>query len=567
MKYLLTLLFILICTPLWAAENKQTYFCLSSSDQSQKLLVLADVDGVQVGYLDTDEYKLNDENGVLVGPSTAGSSFFKLASGKLDLMSSAGMWSGVCHQFTNENAQAQINASKSGEVVVSTEASDGSAVVSSSDSNTTMSGSNCIDNPKLCTVTELCSKASTGSNSGRKWRSHKVVKDHVKEARSRGLTCGVGSASSSSSSTDWLKTYQNDSDESSSSSLSNLSNSALCAKSIVLVSGTLRWSNVSFKRKFVTEAKSRGLTCDVGTKKSPSSSSSGNCSANPKACTQIELCKKATYINSSKIKWYENSNEQYVNEAKSRTAKYSSFSCGVGLSSSSANETFSYTLSNSALCAKATMTRNDFKKIWRWGNSVKPYVNLAKNRGLKCGVGEFDTSSSSYKHSDYRIKKAFNLYNAEGRKKIQTYLHKTNFYNSNIDGKWGSNTLQALKSFLNDLGTNEVESELKWIVSTTKITGSIKKSKPKVKSVTTTRTQTKKNDGGDLFGAILKGLAIFGAMEQQQSIQNNNSMRQTCFKQGEYTSGFNRICRYKCGLSDYSTTIGVTSLCPLTITN
>jgi hypothetical protein len=108
MKYFLTIVFILISTQLWAAENKQTYFCLSSSDKSQKLLVLAEADGVTVGYLDTDEYKLNDENGVLVGPSTAGSSFFKLASGKLDLMSSAGMWSGVCHQFVLTHSSIQL---------------------------------------------------------------------------------------------------------------------------------------------------------------------------------------------------------------------------------------------------------------------------------------------------------------------------------------------------------------------------------------------------------------------------------------------------------------------------
>ena len=145
MKYLITLLFVLISTQLWAAEDKQTYFCLSASDGSQKLLVLADVNGEQVGYLDTDEYKLKDENGVLVGPSKEGSSFFKLASGKLDLMSSAGMWSGVCHQFTNENAQALSNASKSGEVAVS-----------DSSASNNGSGSCNYTNPKNCTQVELC---------------------------------------------------------------------------------------------------------------------------------------------------------------------------------------------------------------------------------------------------------------------------------------------------------------------------------------------------------------------------------------------------------------------------
>ena len=77
----------------WEAKNKQSYFCLSASDNSQKLFVLSDVDGEQIGHLDTNEYRLNSENGVLVRLSTAGSSFFKLNSGKLHLMFSAGMWS------------------------------------------------------------------------------------------------------------------------------------------------------------------------------------------------------------------------------------------------------------------------------------------------------------------------------------------------------------------------------------------------------------------------------------------------------------------------------------------
>ena len=67
MKYLMTLMFVLLSTQLWATGEKQTYLCLSSSDNSQKLLVLADVNGEQIGYLETDKYKLNDENGVLVG--------------------------------------------------------------------------------------------------------------------------------------------------------------------------------------------------------------------------------------------------------------------------------------------------------------------------------------------------------------------------------------------------------------------------------------------------------------------------------------------------------------------
>ena len=41
----------------------------------------------------------------------------------------------------------------------------------------------------------------------------------------------------------------------------------------------------------------------------------------------------------------------------------------------------------------------------------------------------------------------------------------------------------------------------------------------------------------------------------------------TCFKKGEYTSGFNKICIYNCLGSDVAITIKNTQLCPLTIQN
>ena len=39
----------------------------------------------------------------------------------------------------------------------------------------------------------------------------------------------------------------------------------------------------------------------------------------------------------------------------------------------------------------------------------------------------------------------------------------------------------------------------------------------------------------------------------------------TCFKKGEYTSGFNKICIYNCLGSDRAITIQNTQLCPLSI--
>ena len=39
----------------------------------------------------------------------------------------------------------------------------------------------------------------------------------------------------------------------------------------------------------------------------------------------------------------------------------------------------------------------------------------------------------------------------------------------------------------------------------------------------------------------------------------------TCFKDYEYTSGMNKVCRYDCLGQDHAITIGATYLCPLTV--
>jgi len=40
---------------------------------------------------------------------------------------------------------------------------------------------------------------------------------------------------------------------------------------------------------------------------------------------------------------------------------------------------------------------------------------------------------------------------------------------------------------------------------------------------------------------------------------------QTCFKQGEYTQGMNKVCQYSCTGSGHAITIGAAQLCPLTV--
>ena len=44
-----------------------------------------------------------------------------------------------------------------------------------------------------------------------------------------------------------------------------------------------------------------------------------------------------------------------------------------------------------------------------------------------------------------------------------------------------------------------------------------------------------------------------------------NTYKQTCFKQGEYTQGLNKVCQYSCTGSAHAITVGAAQLCPITV--
>ena len=50
-----------------------------------------------------------------------------------------------------------------------------------------------------------------------------------------------------------------------------------------------------------------------------------------------------------------------------------------------------------------------------------------------------------------------------------------------------------------------------------------------------------------------------------QSTNNSNSRSTTCFKTGEETGGFNKVCRYNCLGNLVTKTIGSMQMCPLQI--
>jgi hypothetical protein len=106
---------------------------------------------------------------------------------------------------------------------------------------------------------------------------------------------------------------------------------ALCEKATYqLGTSAPQWKSGDFK-KFVEEAKLRGLTCGVGaaTKKTTSinlntQTSYDKCDASLTTCTDLDLCKVATIGTGNSKKWKVGAYAKYVNEVKRR-----GLSCGV----------------------------------------------------------------------------------------------------------------------------------------------------------------------------------------------------------------------------------------------
>ena len=64
----------------------------------------------------------------------------------------------------------------------------------------------------------------------------------------------------------------------------------------------------------------------------------------------------------------------------------------------------------------------------------------------------------------------------------------------------------------------------------------------------------------------LQGLSqmLQGISDGLYGTSNSTQQQPTCFKKSQYTSGFNKICNYTCGVSAYSMTISKSQFCPFT---
>ena len=77
-----------------------------------------------------------------------------------------------------------------------------------------------------------------------------------------------------------------------------------------------------------------------------------------------------------------------------------------------------------------------------------------------------------------------------------------------------------------------------------------------------------KNSINKLIKILLLSIFLFGyhtCEHLEPGMGSSGTYKQTCFKQGEYTQGLNKVCQYSCTGSAHAITVGAAHLCPLTV--
>ena len=234
----------------------------------------------------------------------------------------------------------------------------------------------CDDDPSLCSTDQLCGQSLTFKSGKAAWRMDNA--SYVTEAKRRRLTCGVTEVVAQPKKT-------------CSKHLEVCSDGELCSQASIWSRNEKVWAENIFYRKFVQEAKRRGLACGVT---EAVAKDDEVCYHNLENCTIDQLCRVATSTLGGKKIWYDVSTfyKNYVTEAKRR-----GLACGVieavSQPKKSCPDDVKY-CSKNQIC---TVASNGVEGQRYWTKNVLffKYVTEAKRRGLSCGVTETVTKRSA----------------------------------------------------------------------------------------------------------------------------------------------------------------------------
>ena len=166
----------------------------------------------------------------------------------------------------------------------------------------------CNDKPEVCPLEALCYRATTGSGGSKIWATGSYASAFAKEAKKRGLTCGVKTKTAAVTKTCSVETPE------------ACKAKILCTRATEVYRYSRVWLTPYYS--YVKEAIKRGLTCGVG------EATTTTCSREtPEACSASALCKAASYTSGNSRLWFGGQRQAYVKEAKKR-----GLTCGVGKS-------------------------------------------------------------------------------------------------------------------------------------------------------------------------------------------------------------------------------------------
>ena len=229
----------------------------------------------------------------------------------------------------------------------------------------------CYTDHRLCSYEELCIVATITVNGKKDWTKISNLKEHVKLAKKTSFSCGVEKTNKI------IKKVKCSEDP------SQCSNKLLCnyASSFYTKSGPI-WNESAYWAKHVSEAKRRGLSC--GVKKKTPAVKNKTCFSDPKLCNDNLLCNNAVEGTVNNPRWGRKPYfKKYITEAKRRgltcgvkiKSKIKTKSCVLDIKNCTSKQ----------LCARGTRIVNS-NFLWQTNVNFKKYVTEAKRRGLSCGV-------------------------------------------------------------------------------------------------------------------------------------------------------------------------------------
>ena len=164
----------------------------------------------------------------------------------------------------------------------------------------------CADDPSLCSTDQLCGQRLTFNSGKAAWRTDNVM--HVAEAKRRGLSCGlVRALTANEKAISLTKTCIEDA--------TACTCVELCSRGTHYISGgsSKTWISGGSEYVFRNEDQRRGLSCEVELENCLHNVDYAS------VCTNNSLCTKATIGHVSKKSWSHLVNDKkYVTEAKRR---------------------------------------------------------------------------------------------------------------------------------------------------------------------------------------------------------------------------------------------------------